>query len=185
MEDWSEDIVSFLELIRKKAVGLAQKHTASFFYYRSCENYFSVPVICLSVFSSFISVGVKDFVSQPVISITTASVSMAIAILGSIKLYLNLTTNTANELEISKEFHILALDISKMLFIPCDLRKVDQIEFLNKIYDSYIVLLQKSSLIKAEEERVKMDGQVSLLKTSPKTPTILQPRRNPLMIVTT
>jgi hypothetical protein len=183
MEDWSEDIISFLELIRKKAVTLAQKHTIAFFYYRSCENYFSVPVICLSVFSSFISVGVKDFVSQPIISITTASVSMVIAILGSVKLYLNLTTNTANELEISKEFHILALDISKMLFIPCDLRKIDQIEFLNKIYDTYIVLLQKSSLIKAEEERSKMECQVEKLKSSP---TTLQPRvRNPLTIITT
>ena len=181
MEDWSEDIVSFLELIRKKAVTLAQKHTTAFFYYRNCENYFSVPVICLSVFSSFISVGVKDFVTQPIISITTASVSMVIAILGSVKLYLNLTTNTANELEISKEFHILALDISKMLFIPCELSKTDQIEFLNKIYDSYIVLLQKSSLIKAEEERTKLECQVEKLKTSP---IALQPRRNPLTIIT-
>lgn len=182
MESWSSELIDFLELIRKKSVSLAQKHTAAFFYYRNCENYFSVPVICLSVFSSFVSVGIKDFVSQPVISITTASVSMVIAILGSVKLYLNLTTNTANELEISKEFHILALDISKELFIPEELRKTDQIEFLNKIYDSYIVLLQKSSLIKAEEERSKMEGQIERLKTSP---TTLQPRRNPLTIITT
>ncbi len=185
MENWDTELTDFLELIRKKSVVLAQKHTASFFYYKSCMNYFEIPVIVLSVFSSFISVGVSAFLSQAIISITTAGVSMVIAILGSVKLYLNLTSNKASELEISKEFHVLALDISKMLFIPVELRKIDQLDFLNKIYDTYIVLLQKSSLIKAEEERTRMDGQVSLLKTSPKTPTMLQPRRSPLTIITT
>ena len=183
--DWSQDVVDFLDLLKRKCVSLAQKHTASFFYYKRCSNMFDVPVIILSVLSSSISVGVSSFVSQPNISLTTCSISMCIAILGSIKLYLNLTTNTREELEISKEFHILALDISKTLFIPVELRKIDQIEFLNKIYDTYIVLLQKSSLIKAEEERNKLDVELDKIKTSPKTPTLLSNRiRNPLTIIT-
>jgi len=184
--EWYTDIIEFLELIRKKSVDLSKKHTESFFYYKSCENLFSIPTIILSVFSSFISVGVDSFVSQPNISLTTASISMLVAILGSIKLYLNLTINTAIELEISKDFHILALDISKMLFIPVELRKIKQEEFLDDIYNRYIVLLQKSSLIKANEERQQLNNQLNLLKTSPKTPTLLQPRvRNPLTIITT
>jgi hypothetical protein len=110
---------------------------------------------------------------------------MLIAILGSIKLYLNLTTNTANELMVSKEFHILALDISKMLFVPIDLRKVKQEEFMDDIYNRYIVLLQKSSLVRAEEERSKLDCQIDKLKTSPKSPFNLQNRiKNPLTIIT-
>lgn len=185
MELWNDDIVQFLELIRKKSVDLSKKHTDAFFYYKSCENLFSIPTIICSIFSSFISVGVSDFISQPNISLTTASISMFVAILGSIKLYLNLTINTAIELEISKEFHILALDISKMLFIPVELRKIKQEDFLDDIYSRYIVLLQKSSLIKANEERQQLNNQLSLLKSSPKTPTLLQPRvRNPLTIVT-
>ena len=111
--DWDENIVDFLELIRSNSVALSARHTDNFFYYKSCENYFKIPTIVLSVFSSFISVGVSNFVAQPTISTTTASISMAIAILGSVRLYLNLTLNVALELELSKEFHILALDISK------------------------------------------------------------------------
>lgn len=184
MEEWNDDLIEFLQLIRKKCVELSKKHTESFFYYKSCENLFSIPTIILSVFSSFISVGVSDFISQPNVSLTTASISMLVAILGSIKLYLNLTINTAIELEISKEFHILAMDISKMLFVPTILRKTDQIDFLDDIYARYIILLQKSSLIKADQERTQLNNQLNLLKTSPKTPTTLQPRRTPLTVIT-
>jgi nitrogen fixation/metabolism regulation signal transduction histidine kinase len=159
--EWSEDIVEFLQLIRSKCVDLSAKHTANFFYYKSCENYFQIPTIVLSVFSSFISVGVSNFVEQPTISTTTASISMAIAILGSIRLYLNLTLNVALELDLSKEFHILALDISKELFLPIELRKQTQQEFLEAIYGAYIGLLQKSSLIKAEHEIAVQKNKLS------------------------
>ena len=86
---------------------------------------------------------------------------MAIAILGSIRLYLNLTLNVALELELSKEFHILALDISKELFLPIELRKQTQQEFLEAVYGCYIVLLQKSSLIKAEHEITAQKNKLS------------------------
>jgi hypothetical protein len=161
MSEWNEDIVDFLELIRAKSVDYSIKHTANFFYFKSCENYFQIPTIVLSVFSSFISVGVSDYIIQPRISITTASISMVIAILGSIRLYLNLTLNVALELELSKEFHILALDISKELFLPIELRKQSQSEFLDAIYGCYVGLLQKSSLIKAEQEITQQKNKLS------------------------
>ena len=161
MDVWSEDIVDFLQLIRSKCVALSAKHTDNFFYYKSCENYFQIPTIVLSVFSSFISVGVSNCVAQPTISTTTASISMAIAILGSVRLYLNLTLNVALELELSKEFHILALDISKELFLPIELRKQSQQEFLEAIYGCYVGLLQKSSLIKAEHEIAAQKSKLS------------------------
>ena len=175
-QDWDENIIEFLQLLRSKSVSLSQKHTLSFFYYKTCENYFQLPIIILSVFSSFISVGVSAFLSQPIISITTASISMGIAILSSIKLYLNLTINTAIELDLSKDFHVLAMDISKILFIPYHLRKINQIDFIDDIYGRYITLLQQSSLIKADEERQQLNNQ--MIKISPKSPVLLQPRRS-------
>jgi hypothetical protein len=161
MSDWNEDMVTFIELIRSKSVDLSIKHTSNFFYYKSCENYFQIPVIVLSIFSSFVSVGVSDFIAQPTISTTTASISMVIAILGSIRLYLNLTLNVELENELSKEFHILALDISKELFLPVELRKQSQQEFLEAIYGCYVGLLQKSSLIKAEQEITQQKNKLS------------------------
>jgi hypothetical protein len=86
---------------------------------------------------------------------------MVIAILGSIRLYLNLTLNVELENELSKEFHILALDISKELFLPIELRKQSQQEFLEAIYGCYVGLLQKSSLIKAEQEITQQKNKLS------------------------
>ena len=161
MDNWNDDIVCFLELIRSKSVDYSTKHTENFFYYKSCENYFSIPVIVLSIFSSFISVGVSDYVTQPRVSITTSAISMVIAILGSIRLYLNLNLNVELENELSKEFHILALDISKELFLPIELRKQTQSEFLDAVYGCYVGLLQKSSLIKAEQEITQQKNKLS------------------------
>jgi hypothetical protein len=86
---------------------------------------------------------------------------MVIAILGSIRLYLNLNLNVELENELSKEFHILALDISKELFLPIELRKQTQSEFLDAVYGCYVGLLQKSSLIKAEQEITQQKNKLS------------------------
>jgi hypothetical protein len=78
-EEWDENIIQFIELIRAKSVSLSQKHTISFFSYKKIMNLFDIPIIILSVFSSFISVGISNFVSQPNISITTALASYSAA----------------------------------------------------------------------------------------------------------
>jgi hypothetical protein len=107
---------------------------------------------------------------------------MIVAILSSIKLYLNISTNTNNELDISKEFHLLSLDIQKTLALPVELRKIDQLDFLNKSYDTFIVMLQKSSLIKADEERERMDTILDKIKRSPRLTMKRQPTLSPLQI---
>jgi hypothetical protein len=106
---------------------------------------------------------------------------MIVAILSSIKLYLNISTNTSNELDISKEFHLLSLDIQKTLALPTELRKIEQLDFLNKSYDSYIVMLQKSSLIKAEEQE-RMDTIFDKIKSSPRLTLKRQPTLSPLQL---
>jgi hypothetical protein len=182
LDDWDGQLIDFLESIRSKSAKLSAKHTNKFFYYKSCSNYFDIPIIILSVLSSSFSVGTGDFLQQSVISLVSCSVSMIVAILSSIKLYLNISTNTNNELDISKEFHLLSLDIQKTLALPVELRKIDQLDFLNKSYDTFIVMLQKSSLIKAEEERERMDTILDKIKRSPRLTIKRQPTLSPLQI---
>jgi hypothetical protein len=182
LDDWDGQLIDFLESIRSKSAKLSAKHTNKFFYYKSCSNYFDIPIIILSVLSSSFSVGTGDFLQQSVISLVSCSVSMIVAILSSIKLYLNISTNTNNELDISKEFHLLSLDIQKTLALPVELRKIDQLDFLNKSYDTFIVMLQKSSLIKADEERERMDTILDKIKRSPRLTMKRQPTLSPLQI---
>ncbi len=174
-EEWDEDLIEFLQLLRKKSVYLSIQHTNSFFYYNKCATIFSVPSIILSIFNGFISVGVSEFIKQRDISLINSSISMLLAILGSVSLYLNLNNLKIEELELSKSYHHLALNISKTLFIPVSLRKIDQLDFLNICYDKYVILLQESSLIRADEAHENV-----IQKFSPKS--ILQPR-TPLNVV--
>ena len=95
---------------------------------------------------------------------------MLLAILGSVSLYLNLNNLKIEELELSKSYHHLALNISKILFIPVSLRKIEQLDFLNICYDKYVILLQESSLIRADEANEHV-----IQKFSPKS--------NPLNVV--
>lgn len=169
-EPWDEDLVDFLQLLRKKSVYLSIQHSNSFFYYNKCATLFSVPSIILSIFNGFISVGVSEFIEQQNISLINSSISMLLAILGSVSLYLNLNNLKIEELELSKSYHHLALNISKILFIPVSLRKIDQLDFLNICYDKYVILLQESSLIRADEANEHV-----IQKFSPKS--------NPLNVV--
>jgi hypothetical protein len=104
---------------------------------------------------------------------------MLVAILSSIKLYFNISTNITNELEISKTFHLLSLDIQKTLALPIELRKIEQLDFLNKCYDSFIILIQKSSLVKAEEETERMNTILQKIKDSPRIKNL--PTKNPML----
>jgi hypothetical protein len=177
--EWDFQLVEFLDSIRKKSSKLSLKHTNTFFYYNKVSNFFDIPIIILSTLSASFAVGTDAFIEQSYISLINCGVSMIVAILSSIKLYLNISTNKTNELEISKAFYVLSLDIQKTLYLPVELRKVEQLEFLNTIYDSYILLIQKSSLIKANEENDKMMKVLEKIKSSPRFALRRQPT-NPL-----
>ena len=177
--EWDFQLVEFLDSIRKKSSKLSLKHTNTFFYYNKVSNFFDIPIIILSTLSASFAVGTDAFLDQSYISLINCGVSMIVAILSSIKLYLNISTNKTNELEISKAFYVLSLDIQKTLYLPVELRKVEQLEFLNTIYDSYILLIQKSSLIKANEENDKMMKVLEKIKSSPRFALRRQPT-NPL-----
>jgi hypothetical protein len=77
---------------------------------------------------------------------TALFLSMFITILTSIKLYLNITSNTNNEIILCKEFYILSVDIYKTLNLRTEDRHQNAIEFLNESYSTYIKLCEKSNL---------------------------------------
>ena len=71
-----------------------------------------------------------------------------IAILTSIKLYLQLEEQIKTELEMSKSFHTLALDIYKVLNLRVEQRNGNGLEYLNKRYNDYIKLVESSNLLR-------------------------------------
>ena len=112
---WTTEINDILEKMRKNAIELSNRHRNNYYEYKGYSKYFDIPVIVVSVLSSSFSVGAGSFLSQELGSVSTCGISMLVAILTSIKLYLQLEENIKVELEMSKAFHTLALDIFKVL----------------------------------------------------------------------
>ena len=145
---WTPEIENILEKIRINSNMLSDKHRKNFYTFKSYSKYFDIPVIIISVLSSSFSVGATGYVEQDLVSTITCSISMVVTILTSIKLYLNLDERLKNELEMSKNFHTLGLDLFKVLNLPRPQRGGDGLAYLNKKYGDYIKLIEQSALLR-------------------------------------
>lgn len=140
---WDPNICHILEKIRYNSIKLNEQHTERYLKFASVLKYFDIPVIIASVFSSsFSSIGLVN--PNYSVAITTL-ISMAIAILSSVKLYLNLTNTISNEIDLSKSYYLLSIGIYKMLI----LRPVDTNDrlYLDNIFSEYSKLIEQSTII--------------------------------------
>jgi hypothetical protein len=141
MNGWSDEIVNILQRIRVNSISLNKKHISKYIYYNSLTRYFDIPIIVFSVFSaSFTSLAVINSYYNTII---TTSISMAITILSSIKLYLNLSNNINDEIALSKAYYILSINIYKQL----TLKQVDAKLFLEESFSEYSKLMEQSSIL--------------------------------------
>jgi len=155
---WNSEVMDILDKIRINSYTLSEKHRKRFIEYSGMAKYFDLPVIICSVFSSsFSSLGT---VPSRKSSMITTAISMFIAIITSIKLYLNLASNITDEIGLSKDFYILSVNIFKIMNLKeCD-RHLDPLEFLNSSYAQYIKLIESSSLLRnnmKDDKLVKID----------------------------
>ena len=115
---WTDTIIYLLQWIKYNSMLLHHKHRHRYMKYRSISKYFDLPIIVMSVFSSFPSLNV---ISPDYQNIITTAISMAITILSSTKLYLNLSNNINSEIDSSKAYYILSINIFKMIMLkPSD-----------------------------------------------------------------
>ena len=168
-DTWNGELMRLLEKIRVNSYVLSEKHRKRFIQYSSWSKYFDLPVIVCSVFSSsFASLGAVPSSESAMI---TTSISMFIAILTSMKLYLNLSSNINDEISLSKDFYILSVSIYKMIRLKEEDRKITPLDFLNQSYSAYVKLIETSSLLqhsmkKDELAEVNVSDYLSLKSTS-------------------
>jgi hypothetical protein len=160
---WSKDIVDVLQKIRKNSYSLYNKHRKRYIEYKALSRYFDLPTIVLSVFSSsFSSLNVIDDQNKNLI---TTSISMFIAVLTSIKLYLNLNNTINDENSLSKDYYILSIDIYKILNLDAENRNCDAEQYLNDCYSKYVKLCEQSTIlyknIRRDELTIDVSGFVS------------------------
>jgi hypothetical protein len=154
---WNIELVTLLDKIRLNAYVMSEKHRKRFIMFTSWSKYFDLPIIICSVFSSsFSSLGTIPLQQSNLI---TTSISMFIAVLTSIKLYLNLSSNINDEIALSKDFYILSVSIFKIIKLNEQDRKVDPLDFLNSNYNQYIKLIEQSSLL---QHNIKKDELINI-----------------------
>jgi len=143
---WNPNLTSVLEKIRLNSIYLSERHRSRYLELSSLSKYFDLPVIVCSVFSSsFISL---NTVPPAKTQLITTLISMGIAILTSVKIYLNLAALITQEVALSKDFYSLSIEIFKCLNLQESDRNVDGVVFMNECYSTYKTLVEQSSLMK-------------------------------------
>jgi len=145
--DWSSDIEIVLESIRVNSVLLSKEHSKRYFVLKQTLQYFRLPVIIISGINSIVSVGFQPYLAQSIISMITCLLALICSIIGSIELYLAIQKSMEIELVVSKDYYLLSIDIYKTLSLCADHRPIPAKEYLEKKYNEYVKLMEKSNLI--------------------------------------
>ena len=144
---WSHDIETILNDVRENSVYLSQHHKKRYFYYKQVSTYFRIPTIILSSVASVASVGLTAYVKQENISGIVCLMSLSIGIINSIELYLRIQDNLENELETSKKYYNLSIDLHKILNLSESNREGDPKKVLDTYYKRYVELVEESNLL--------------------------------------
>jgi hypothetical protein len=182
---WTSDIEQILDQVRENSVWLSQHHKKKYFYYKNVSDYFRIPTIVVSSIASVASVGLTSYVAQENISGIVCLLSLSVGIINSIELYLRIQDNLENELNTSKAYYALSIDLHKLLNLSQVNREGEPKQVLNEYYKRYEDLVQESNLLSASypdklNKLPKIKGMFAKLKSSPSSSSTSSINSNPL-----
>ena len=142
---WTPDIIRILEKIRINSVNFSRHHKKKYFFYKTIQKHFRLPTIILSAIGSVSSVGLQAYIEQSHISALVCFLSLSVGVLNSIELYLKITDNIENELNNSKAYYTLAIDIEKTTKLDAPNRQINAIKYLDSKYSTFQKLTEQSN----------------------------------------
>lgn len=168
---WSEDIEILLEKIRLNCVYRSEYHRKSFYHYKSYEKWFQLPLIILAACNSVLAVSLANYTDQQTASGVTCLISLISGIISSVELFLSIQDTMKLELELSKSFYTLSINIYKTLHLSTHLRSSNGKEYLEKCFSQYNQLTEHSKLLKCKYKKdhliIDDDDNVSSQISSP------------------
>ena len=93
------------------------------------------------------AIGLQNYISQQHISGIVCLLGLSISVVNSIELFLKLQETLEVELNCSKEFYNLSIDIRKTLLLDAQNRQISGASYLEKKYSDYVKLQEQSNLI--------------------------------------
>ena len=144
---WTYDIEFVLEQIRTKSINLSNIHKKRYNELKSILKYFRIPTIIFSACNVFASVGLQPYLEQGYISLITCAVSLLTGVITSIELFIGIQASMETEINSSKDFYILGIDIFRMLTLLPENRSIDGKTYLDEKYQVYCKLIETSDLL--------------------------------------
>ena len=167
---WESDTERILEKIRVNSVQMSNSHKGKYFTFKRLIKWFKVPTIVLSSIGSVSSVGLTNYLDQQHISVLVCGLALFVSILNSIEMFLKINESMENELETSKQFYNLSINIQKTLLLDRENRTVEASVFLERSYSEYVKLMEQSNLLLNVQDKLteipkKMSSIKKLLQT--------------------
>jgi len=145
LNDWNRDIEKVLDNIRINSLYLSTKHKARYFSLSNSIKYYRLPIIILSGANSIVSVGLQEYISQSILSLTVSLISLLCSIIGSIELYLKKNARMEADLISYTQFYLLSVEVYKTLALLRENRPIPAREYLQKIFNEYTKLIESSN----------------------------------------
>lgn len=145
--NWHSDREEILDKIRVNSIILSRAHKNRYQKLSKSLRYFRLPVIILSGINSVVSVGFQQYSNQDTISLATCLISLTCGIIGSVGLYLAIQSRMENELNTSKSYYLLSVDIFKYLALDREHRDIAGDLYMDKTYDIYCKLYENSNIL--------------------------------------
>ena len=146
-DSWSTDRENLLDSIRYNCAILNELHKQQYFYFKGFSKYFRVPLLLLSGINSVFSIGLNNYIDQKTVSLICCLISLITGIITSVELYLGIETSMANELDASRDFYLLSIDIYKTLQLKRENRSVDGNVYLESCLSKYSKLFENSNVL--------------------------------------
>jgi hypothetical protein len=161
-DSWSTDRENLLDSIRYNCAILNELHKLQYFYFKGFSKYFRVPLLLLSGINSVFSIGLNNYIDQKTVSLICCLISLITGIITSIELYLGIETSMANELDASREFYLLSIDIYKTLQLKRENRSVDGNVYLESCLSKYSKLFENSNVLtkNIKDKLINIDDKI-------------------------
>jgi hypothetical protein len=161
-DSWSTDRENLLDSIRYNCAILNELHKQQYFYFKGFSKYFRVPLLLLSGINSVFSIGLNNYIDQKMVSLICCLISLITGIITSIELYLGIETSMANELDASRDFYLLSIDIYKTLQLKRENRSVDGNVYLESCLSKYSKLFENSNVLtkNIKDKLINIDDKI-------------------------
>ena len=150
VNNWTGDVNDILDKIRINSIVLSNEHKKTYFLLSSRIKWFRVPVIFLSALGSVFGIGLSPYLPQLLISEICSVMSLVVGLIGSIELFLAISTKMESELVQSKELYLLAIEIQKTLLLDIENRNGDGMAYLEDKFNVYSKLIENSYLLECK-----------------------------------